>query len=166
MFYRLNVLPVTVPPLRQRAEDIPELVEHFLKQDAGRISRVTTEAMDLLIAYGWPGNVRELENLCCRAVTLCTGDTIEASLIEPWLRSSAVSSEEGLGTLREGRMLEDMERKLIERMLAKFGGHRAKTAKALGMGVRTLGMKLKQWREEAGERHDLVSRRSEVQAVA
>ncbi|MCH7592669.1 MAG: sigma-54-dependent Fis family transcriptional regulator [Planctomycetes bacterium] len=166
LFYRLNVLPVTIPPLRQRAEDIPELVEHFLKQSAGRMRAVTTEAMDLLIAYAWPGNVRELENLCCRAVTLCTGDTIEASLIEPWLRCNTPSCEDGLGTLREGRMLEDMERKLIERMLAKFGGHRAKTAKALGMGVRTLGMKLKQWREEAGERHDPVSRRSEVQAVA
>ena len=166
LFYRLNVLPITVPPLRQRSEDIPELVEHFLSQSAGRVPRVTSEAMDLLIAYAWPGNVRELENLCCRAVTLCTGDAIEASLIDPWLRGSAASSEAGLGMLREGRMLEDMERKLIERMLAKFGGHRAKTAKALGMGVRTLGMKLKQWRDETGERPDLVRRRSGVQAVA
>ena len=82
------------------------------------------------------------------------------------LRPEATPDAGGPGALREGRMLEDMERKLIERMLAKFGGHRAKTAKALGMGVRTLGMKLKQWREEANERHDLVPGRSEVQAVA
>jgi DNA-binding NtrC family response regulator len=69
-------------------------------------------------------------------------------LIEPWLRRSATEME-GLGPLREGRMLADMERKLIERTLQRFNGHRVRTAKALGMGVRTLGMKLKQWRTEA-----------------
>ena len=152
LYYRLNVLPIAVPPLRERVEDIPELVEYFLKSartaDGAADVCVSREAMRLLTGYAWPGNVRELENLCCRATTLCRTDEIEAELIEPWLRPRAVKLE-GLTSLRDGRMLEDMERQLIERTLQRFEGHRAKTAKALGMGVRTLGMKLKQWREEA-----------------
>jgi DNA-binding NtrC family response regulator len=80
-------------------------------------------------------------------VTLCSGGTITADLIAPWVASAATRGGE-FGRLREGRMLEDLERRLIEQTLARFGGHRAKSAKALGMGVRTLGMKLKQWREE------------------
>ena len=152
LYYRLNVLPIAVPPLRERVEDIPELVEYFLKSartaDGAADVRVSREAMRLLTGYAWPGNVRELENVCCRATTLCRTEKIEAELIEPWLRPRAVKLE-GLTSLRDGRMLEDMERQLIERTLQRFEGHRAKTAKALGMGVRTLGMKLKQWREEA-----------------
>jgi DNA-binding NtrC family response regulator len=155
LYYRLNVLPVTVPPLRDRREDIGELVDYFLKQttvrEGSKALQVTPDAMRLLMGYEWPGNVRELENLCRRAVTLCTAETMSADLIESWLRP-ATPSVDGLGPLREGRMLEDMERRLIERTLGKFNGHRAKTAKALGMGVRTLGMKLKQWREEAEAR--------------
>ena len=154
LFYRLNVLPVAVPPVRDRTEDVAELVEHFLQQaascDGSSQRAVTAEAMRLLAGYSWPGNVRELENLCRRAATLCTGNEIDADLIEPWLRTTP-AGESGMGVLREGRMLEDMERQLIEKMLTKHHGHRVKTAKALGMGVRTLGLKLKQWRDEALE---------------
>jgi DNA-binding NtrC family response regulator len=151
LYYRLNVLPVAVPPLRERASDIPELVRYFLERTAtkGAAARtISPGALKLVMEYSWPGNVRELENLCCRAATLCTCEVIEADLIEPWLRGPAAVAD-GFGILREGRMLEDMERQLVERMLQRFDGHRVKTAKALGMGVRTLGMKLKQWREEA-----------------
>ncbi|MFQ5461714.1 MAG: sigma-54-dependent transcriptional regulator [Phycisphaerae bacterium] len=151
LYYRLNVLPVLVPPLRERIDDIDELVRHFLtrsrrRAEAGAL-RVSAPAMALLKGYQWPGNVRELENLCERASTLCAGDTMTAALIEPWL--SASSRVDGFGPLRDGRMLEDMERHLIERTLARHNGHRAKSAKALGMGVRTLSMKLKQWREQS-----------------
>jgi len=160
LYYRLNVLPVSVPPLRERREDIEELVGYFLDQAAHQEGSesltVTADAIELMMSYDWPGNVRELENLCRRAATLRTSETIGADLIGPWLRPAA-SPVDGIGSLREGRMLEDMERKLIEQTLGKFNGHRAKTAKALGMGVRTLGMKLKQWREEAeAQRHGLV----------
>ncbi len=152
LFYRLNVLPVHLPPLRERTQDIPELVSHFLGQvplsGDGRRREMSPQGMALLMAYGWPGNVRELENICRRAATLSPGPAIEASLLKPWLVSDALVTD-GLGVLRDGRMLEDMERRLIERMLQKHGGHRAKTARSLGMGVRTLGMKLKQWREES-----------------
>ena len=155
LYYRLNVLPVEVPPLRERSVDIPELVEHFLKraalQDGRESLTVAPEAMALLCGYNWPGNVRELENICRRASTLCTGPRLTPELIRPWLSWSPTDSADdgdGLSGLRDGRMLADMERRLIERTLTLHSGHRVKSAKALGMGVRTLGMKLKQWREE------------------
>jgi DNA-binding NtrC family response regulator len=152
LYYRLNVLPIRVPPLRERAEDIEELSHHFL-QETRREETVcakgfTSGALLLLSHYSWPGNVRELENLCRRAATLCQSESIDEDLIGPWLRTEAGERDE-IGSLREGRMLEDMERQLITRTLTRFNGHRVKTAKALGMGVRTLGMKLKQWREES-----------------
>ena len=151
LFYRLNVLPVRVPPLRERIEDIPELVEYFFaqaaKRDGGPAKHLAPEALSLLSNHSWPGNVRELENLCCRAATLTRTDVITADLLEPWVRTGTRTLD-GFGALREGRMLQDMERQLIERTLAQLNGHRAKSAKALGMGVRTLGMKLKQWRDE------------------
>ncbi len=159
LYYRLNVLPVQVPPLRERVEDIPELVEYFLEQAArGEASsplRVDPQAMGLLKRYSWPGNIRELENLCCRAATLCMADTVTADLVEPWLGGGA-QGVDGFGQLREGRMLEDMERILIERTVAEHQGHRVKSAKALGMGVRTLGMKLKQYREDMERQAELV----------
>ncbi len=157
LFYRLNVLPVAVPTLRDRVDDIPELAHWFLAQAARQDGRsplqVAPDAMALLKAYEWPGNVRELENICRRAATLCPNGTIDAELLRPWIRNSVVYDAE-LGPLREGRMLEDMERKLIERTLARHNGHRANSARALGMGVRTLGMKLKQWREEDQQRRE------------
>ena len=160
LYYRLNVLPVRLPPLRERSADTPELVEYFLRASSGAaggdVPRVSDEAMRLLMDYSWPGNVRELENICRRAATLRKSQTIGVELIEPWVRNGA-SAADGLPALREGRMLADMERRLIERTLVQHNGHRAKTARALGMGVRTLGMKLKQWREEAeAESNELV----------
>jgi transcriptional regulator with GAF, ATPase, and Fis domain len=152
LFYRLNVLPVTVPPLRERVEDVPQLVDYFLDRIARREGRpalkVDAAAVLLLKGYSWPGNVRELENLCERAAALAPNGTVTSSLIDSWVCGGAQPAEE-FNNLRPGRMLEDAERQLIERTLARCNGHRAKTAKALGIGVRTLGMKLKQWREEA-----------------
>ncbi len=161
LYYRLNVLPVSMPPLREHPEDVAELVEYFLHDISARHGarrvQIAPEAMQLLMEYVWPGNIRELENICRRAATLCTTETIHADLIQPWLRPCERGAN-GFGhcRLRKGRLLEDMQRQLIERTLAQYDGHRVKTAKALGMGVRTLGMKLKQWREEGKD--DLCSR--------
>ena len=156
LYYRLNVLPITMPALRQHGEDIPELTEYFLDKaarcDGSKETRMAPGALKLLTEYSWPGNVRELENVCRRAATLNANGAIQASLIGPWIAAQA-SAPEGFGSLRAGRLLEDAERVLIERTLERFGGHRAKSATALGMGVRTLGMKLKQWREEAESRY-------------
>lgn len=151
LYYRLNVLPLHLPPLRERREDLEAIVQHFLEAFAKRagkkVLRVEADAMELLRSYGWPGNVRELENLCQRAVATCTFDVIQASDVKQWVRSETTTAGE-FSNLRSGRLLEDMERQLIERTLKRFAGHRAKSAKALGMGVRTLGLKLKQWREQ------------------
>jgi len=153
LFFRISVLPVLIPPVRDRREDIPAMADHFLSRTARREGReprrFTSRAMSLLENYHWPGNVRELENVCERAAVLCQHDTIDAALIEPWMSSPDVRSETLVRPARPGHLMKDMERALIEQTLVKFNGHREKTAKALGIGVRTLGMKLKRWREEA-----------------
>ena len=152
LFFRVSVLPMTVPPLRDRREDIPELVTYFLRRIALREGReprgATPAAMALLENYHWSGNVRELQNICERAVVLCQDERIDAALIEPWL-STEVRLEGLARPMRPGHMVDDMERALIEQTLVRFNGHREKTAGALGIGIRTLGMKLKKWREEA-----------------
>ncbi len=154
LYYRLNVLPLRLPPLRERSEDVPALVQHFLKRIAERDGSTRTGltvepvAMKLLREYTWPGNIRELENICQRAAALVTDGVIRLATIEPWLSRSAGAPFEALTNLRPGRVLEDAERQLIERTLAQFNGHRVKTAQLLGMGVRTLGLKLKKWRDE------------------
>jgi len=153
LYYRLNVVPVVVPPLRERSgEDIEMLCEFFLRRFAEREGRelriLSRSALDLLKGYRWPGNVRELENLMERVSILGRSDVITAEAIGHWLngpRESDVSEEPQQECLR----LEQLEREHIERMLERFNGHRQRTAKALGIGVRTLGMKLKRWREEA-----------------
>ncbi|MCK6455012.1 MAG: sigma-54 dependent transcriptional regulator [Phycisphaerae bacterium] len=154
LYFRISVLPVRLAPLRERREDIPELVRHFLERIARREGRAspqaTPRAMQVLQSYHWPGNVRELENVCERAIVLCPGGMIEATVIENWLTNDLAQPDpNAFRRVRHGHMMEDMERELIERTLLQFNGHREKTARALGIGVRTLGMKLKQWREEA-----------------
>ena len=152
LYYRLNVLPVRLAPLRERPEDVPVLLRHFLDRGAQRMGSesitITPEALGILTGYAWPGNVRELQNLCERCVALVPEGNITADIVEGWIQGG-VAPAETFSKLRQGRMLEDVERQLIERTLRQYNGHREKSAKALGMGVRTLGMKLKQWREEA-----------------
>ncbi len=227
LFYRLNVLPLHLPPLRERSEDVRQLAPHFVRklcQREGRAEKhIAPEAMDMLVNYPWPGNVRELENLCERAVVLAPGAEIGPDLIRLWLtgpgvpgramkaRPKAVGSiepgpgafvganggangngyvngngngngaasradagaaaiggrlDEGFGdrhaspvassfaqpgaarAMIEPRPLADIEREVIVETLQRFNGHRQKTAKALGIGVRTLGLKLKKWKEQ------------------
>ena len=150
LFYRLAVIPLEVPPLRQRREDIPELVEYFLNCSAARLHRepATLEpgAHDLLLGYHWPGNVRELQNIVTRASVLGGDGDISADELRPWLIAApgaeAVAAQDDSPV---GLSLHDMERKLIESTLEHFEGHRAKTAEALGIGLRTLSGKLKEY---------------------
>lgn len=151
LFYRLNVVPVELPPLRQRTEDIADLCRHFLHQIARRenapFRHVEPEALRVLQRYHWPGNVRELQNIIERAAVLePEPGVIRAATIEPWLRSRNVSTSavEDLA----GKPLADIEKQIILSTLQQFHGHRIKTAAALQIGVRTLGMKLKRWKEE------------------
>ena len=151
LFYRLNVVPIELPPLRQRSEDVLELARHFLSLIARREKKayrhIEPEAAKLLQRYTWPGNVRELQNIIERASVLETDPgLIRAATIEPWLkqRNATTVAAEGLA----GKPLADIEKQVILSTLEQFRGHRVKTATALGIGVRTLGMKLKRWREE------------------
>jgi DNA-binding NtrC family response regulator len=156
LFYRLAVLPIAVPALCERREDVPLLALHFAAAAAARLGRAPCElaadALDLLANYHWPGNVRELENLITRASVLCTGGRVAADDLRQWLidpvacRTACKPSEGGVaGSAAAGTKLEAMERRLIEVTLEHFGGHRAKAAEALGIGIRTLTNKLRQY---------------------
>ncbi len=176
LFFRLNVLPVHLPALRERIEDVRALAPHFVASVCSREGRpektLTEGAMDLLCQYDWPGNVRELQNLCERAVVLTPGRQIEADLIRGWLGQApaAPTRAADLNHLgrhagahsngsarpevmvrsvapRDPRPLAEIEREVIVDTLQRFNGHRQKTARALGIGVRTLGLKLKKWKE-------------------
>jgi transcriptional regulator with PAS, ATPase and Fis domain len=149
LFYRLHVVPIELPPLRQRIEDIPELCRHFLHLIAKRENKpfrhIEPDAVRVLQRYNWPGNVRELQNIVERASVLETQPAVmRAALIEPWLRSKPMASMESLA----GKPLADIEKQVILNTLNQFKGHRLKTAGALGIGVRTLGIKLKRWKDE------------------
>lgn len=147
LFYRLHVVPIVVPPLRERKEDIPLLVEHVLEKLApklqGRDLKVTREAMGLLIAYDWPGNVRELENALEFAGTRITGDRICVESIPPWIGKKGECAE-WLGKPLE-RIVGESERDEIVRKLALCGGKVANAAKALGVGRTTLWRKMKRY---------------------
>jgi DNA-binding NtrC family response regulator len=177
LFFRLNVLPIHLPPLRDRVEDVPLLAASFVRHYCHREGRpeleLETGALALLQSYAWPGNVRELQNICERAVVL-TGSrrdqvrTISRPVIEPWLGLGSLRTEPAAApvspaatmveakpdTILQGQSawvikpLEEMEREAIVFALRRFNGHRQKTASALGIGVRTLGLKLKKWKQE------------------
>jgi DNA-binding NtrC family response regulator len=150
LYYRLNVVPIEVPPLRSRPGDVSRLAAHFLAAAAQRVGRppceLSTDALDLLVNYHWPGNVRELENLVTRISVLGQGRSIPADELRMWLleptRPTAQSAAAS-GSITAGMKLEDMERRLIEATLEHFGGHRARAAQALGIGIRTLSNKLR-----------------------
>jgi len=150
LFYRLNVVPIELPALRERSDDVPELCRHFLHQIAKReksaYRHIEPEAVRLLQRYPWPGNVRELQNIIERAGVLeADPGVIRADTIEPWLKVRATApGSEALA----GKPLAEIEKQVILSTLQSFKGHRMKTAHALGIGVRTLGMKLKKWKEE------------------
>jgi len=162
---KLEALPIRVPALRERPEDIPTLAERFLEiaaeRDGRTPPRLSAEARDLLVGYAWPGNVRELENICDRTAVLAAGETVSADLLRPWLLAPGALGTPGsvaisLGTTPaagiscDGQVtLESIEKDVILATLERNGGHRQRSAAALGIGVRTLGLKLKKWKDEA-----------------
>jgi len=155
LYYRLAVVPIAVPPLRERTGDVLELADHFLADASARLERgpfeLTPAARLLLNAYTWPGNVRELQNVITRACVLNQGEPINAEELGPWLGGQprektfeqAVSSD--VIGLPAGLTLEEVERRLIVATLERFEGHRGKTAEVLGIGVRTLSGKLRSY---------------------
>jgi len=153
LFYRLNVVPVRLPPLRERlSHDLESLCDYFLRRIADRegakLRILSSDCIELLKKYHWPGNVRELENLMERVAILGTSQVITAEMIKSWLELDSNNFVSDTDGLFECRTLAQIEREMIEKTLEKFDGHRQKTAETLGIGVRTLGMKLKHWKTQ------------------
>lgn len=149
LYYRLNVLALPVPPLRERREDIPPLVNHFVQQCQSDLDRpvrgVTRPVMQKLCDYDWPGNIRELRNVILRSCILSAGETIESLDLPAALSEVEDDSEELSGSLRE-LTLEEIERRVILHRLEIFQGNKVEAAAALGVTPRTLRNKVAQYR--------------------
>jgi len=150
LFYRLSVVPIALPPLRERRDDIPLLATHFLskynKKRRKNIKAISDRAMKALVEYDWPGNVRELENAIERAVVLAESDVVKASdLLYYGLTVEAPSSKSDVSAAQR---LIDVEREHIAKTLKMFHGHRGKTAESLGIDRKTLRAKLSRYKIE------------------
>lgn len=151
LYYRLAVVPLELPPLRERGDDVQLLTDFFLDRASQRLNRprleLSADARDLLSMYRWPGNVRELENLITRACVLSVDGQIAVSDIRPWLQpgeqAGTAPSPVAVVASPDSASLDDMERELIVATLERFGGNRGQAAAALGIGVRTLSGKLR-----------------------
>jgi transcriptional regulator with GAF, ATPase, and Fis domain len=170
LFYRLSVFPITLPPLRERPEDIHPLVIHFIehyKQKTGRfIAGISKDALQALITYNWPGNVRELENAVERAVIIASGRQIELEDLPEAITKIALQERDRIKVERakaasEGRTstfevtvpssMEEIERQAIEATLDYTGGDKSHAARALGIGRKTLYRKLEQYNGHDGQ---------------
>jgi len=142
LFYRLNVFPIKIPPLRERRGDIPLLTKHFIKQfSPDKEIIISSQVMRLLEDYNWPGNVRQLENVLQRALILCDTNKL---LPEQILFEEASEDINFSGTLRE------FEKILLKKRLKEFEGNRTATARSLGVSVRWVQLKLKEMGEDIG----------------
>jgi two-component system response regulator AtoC len=149
LFYRLNVFPVDLPPLRERREDIPLLVEHFLQdigQREGAMKHASAAALERLTQYRWPGNVRELRNVLQRAYVMAGGDEIgDQWLPRDILAEPAHSPSAGILEVTVGTPLAAVERQLILATLEHYGHQKERTAAALGVSLKTLYNRLKEY---------------------
>jgi len=144
LFYRLDVVPLTLPPLRERREDIPELVEHFVHKYAPpRAVRLTEELLRRLMEYDWPGNVRELENFVRRIVVLSRNPVAGLEVLEG--KEVAENKTMPSRLPAQGVTLRDMERQLLERTLETTGGNRTRAAEILGVSLRTVRNKIREF---------------------
>ena len=144
LYYRLNVFPIHLPPLRERKTDILLLANYFVekysKLNHKEIRRISTPAIDMLMAYHWPGNVRELENCIERAVLVSTDDVIHGHYLPPTLQTAEASGTVHVGTLQES--LDNLERELLLDALKSARGNKAKAARALGISERLMGLRV------------------------
>jgi len=150
LFYRLNVFNIAVPPLRERRDDIPKLADHFLKEvsqeNRAPLKRLSPEALKNLLAYRWPGNVRELRNAMETAALVAPADTIGPGDLPPGIAGETIPpSPAGPIPLPASRTLEEIERDAIRAALAETGGNKTQAAKILGIGLRTLHRKVKEY---------------------
>jgi Nif-specific regulatory protein len=144
LYYRLNVFPIHIPPLREHKTDILLLADYFVekysRKHAKAIRRISTPAIDMLMAYHWPGNVRELENCIERAVLMSNDDVIHGHHLPPTLQTAEFSGTTLRGTLQE--TLERVEREMIVEALKSCRGNRAKASRMLGVSERIMGLRV------------------------
>jgi transcriptional regulator with PAS, ATPase and Fis domain len=158
LFYRLNVIKIEIPPLRERKEDIPLLVKHFLdiyaRENHKDIEGVSEDVLEVLDAHAWPGNVRELENLIERAVVLSRAKVITRAYLPPFLLRGDGAGEPPLGSAEESLDLRDrtqaFQKKIILAALKKTKGVQNKAAKLLGLKPTTLNEMIKRLGIEPG----------------
>lgn len=147
LYYRLNVFPIVTPPLRERKTDIPLLADHFVakyaKSSHKEVRRISTTAIDMLMAYHWPGNVRELENCIERAVILSSDGVIHGYHLPPTLQTAETSKTGRRGTLRSA--LEEMEKEVIAEALKTSKGNMASAARELGLTERMMGIRARKY---------------------
>ena len=152
LYYRLNVFPVVLPPLRERQEDLPALAEFFLKKFGEKNRRegisLALEVIEAFRRYSWPGNIRELENVMERAVIVCQGDSITVENLPP-----ALQQRGGFSDADEEKELElpELERQLISRTLERVAGQRQHAAEILGISLDELNLKIRSYRLEGKE---------------
>jgi two-component system response regulator AtoC len=154
LYYRINVLPIAIPPLRERREDIQMLLDHFIARNNARLGTrirgLSSEAKKLLLEYPWPGNVRELENTIERAMVLCDGDLIDTSDLPDRIREALdpVQVHLASGELSIKKTVHAIEQILIRRALQKTGGNRTRAAELLEISHRALLYKIKDYKIE------------------
>jgi DNA-binding NtrC family response regulator len=146
LFFRLNVIPLSLPPLRERREDIPDLINHFIGKYASasrsKASRFSPELLERLKTYDWPGNVRELENFVRRALVLASGLEVGLELLPGAELQSDKSASTGISP---GVTLRELERSLLEKTLDATGGNRTRAADMLGVSLRTVRNKIREF---------------------
>ncbi len=147
LYFRINVFPIFLPPLRERKDDIMLLADHFLERfardNAKRITRISTPAIDMLTHYHWPGNIRELENCIERAVLLCTDDVIRSEHLPPSLQM--IGKEDRVSEQSLTEIIANKERELIIDALKRTDGSQRRAAADLGVTERILGYKIKKY---------------------
>ena len=147
LYYRLNVFPIIVPPLRERKVDITMLADFFIKKYSiitrKKIDRISTPALDMMMAYHWPGNVRELENCIERAIILSDDEVIHGYNLPPSLQLASPGSKHSRGTLQA--QLETLEYELMVEELKKNNGNMTSVAKVLGLTVRQIGCRIQKY---------------------
>jgi len=154
LLYRLNVFPIHLPPLRERVDDIPLIAEHFLEQIGereGAAKKLGADVLERFAAYRWPGNVRELRNVVYRAYVMTPGPTIHDDGLPAAGQAGAAAAAAPTVTLRVGTTLAEADRLLTLATLEHLNRHKEKTAATLGISLKTLYNRLKEYAAEDGE---------------
>jgi transcriptional regulator with PAS, ATPase and Fis domain len=151
LLYRLNVITIKLPPLRDHRDDVPLLVQHMIEELSRRHAKtarlISTEAMEALLGYHWPGNIRELRNVIERAVVICEGEQIEKRHLPAHITGQKPSPSADAVMIPIGMPLEEVERRVILSTLARTDYNKTRTAETLRISLKTLHNKLKAYRE-------------------